>query len=133
MMKIFNYPLVRYGIVGIIGTLIHFLILILLVKTYSLSPVLASSIGFIVVLLVSYRLNKYWTFNQINSLDKSSRFIKYSVVSVCGLILNTTVMYISIDWLHLHYVIGQCLVIIVVPVFNYILNRNWTFRALSDI
>lgn len=132
MMKLFNFSVVRYGIVGGIGTLIHFLVLLLLVRAYSLSPILASAIGFMVVLLLSYQLNKYWTFNQINTVDKSSRFIKYTVVSGCGLILNTSVMYVSIEWLHLNYVIGQALVIVVVPIFNYILNRNWTFRALPD-
>lgn len=132
-MRIFNYAIVRYGIVGVMGTLIHFLVLLLLVRNYALSPILASSLGFIVVLLISYQLNKYWTFNQQKTQDKSTQFLKYSVVSGCGLILNTSVMYVSIEWLHLHYVIGQALVIVVVPIFNYIFNRNWTFRAIPEV
>ncbi|TBL69298.1 GtrA family protein [Paenibacillus thalictri] len=118
--------MLKYGVVGLLGTLLHFALLYVLADAFRMEPVLASAIGFVIVLFVSYALNKYWTFQ--SSETGIGSFVKYTVVSVAGLLLNIGVMYTAVHILQWHYLIGQSLVILVVPCSNFIFNYYWTFR-----
>ncbi|WP_163859754.1 GtrA family protein [Paenibacillus elgii] len=118
--------LFRYGIVGLLGTALHFAALFVLVEAAKLHPVLASALGFVLVLLVSYALNRRWTFQASASGWKP--LAKYTVVSVTGLLLNIGLMYLAVDRLHWHYAVGQCLVVVAVPISNFLFNYYWTFR-----
>lgn len=123
--------LFSYGIIGLVGTLIHFSILVLLVELFHLEPVLSSSIGFIVTVIVSFYLNRRFTF-RTKSNQTTATFIKYSIVSCSGFILNSVIMYSSVHILSLHYSIAQAIVVIVLPISNFLLNNFWTFREPKE-
>lgn len=118
--------MLKYGVVGLLGTLIHFAALFVLVEAFHLNPVAASTLGFVLVLIISYILNKWWTFQDTPSGWKP--FVKYVVVSLTGLLLNSGIMYTVVDWLHWNYLLGQCMVVLAVPLSNFIFNYYWTFR-----
>lgn len=120
---------IRYGIVGVIGTMLHIAVLVLLVEKYRLSPLWASSLGFLVVLIVSFILNRYWTFRSYGTV--SVEFAKYCVTCVFGFILNFSIMFFFVDVLSWNYVIGQTMVILVIPISNFLLSRYWCFRVRS--
>ncbi|CAG7626823.1 hypothetical protein PAESOLCIP111_02854 [Paenibacillus solanacearum] len=120
--------MVKYGVVGALGTVLHFASLYALVEWLNVPPVAASALGFLLVLLVSYVLNKRWTFQSTPS--GWGPLLKYCVVSVTGLGLNVALMYVSVELLHWHYLIGQCTVVVAVPLSNFILNYYWTFRPV---
>ena len=115
----------RYGMVGIIGTIIHFGTLIFLVELFAIDALLSSTIGFLLTVIVSYLINYYWTFQ--TQTNHSSTFAKYLLVSCFGLVLNYIIMRLGLNVLHLHYQIAQAIVILAIPVTNYIMNRYWTF------
>jgi len=122
--------IIRYGVVGLLGTALHFASVILLVEFARIDPVLASALGFLLVLVVSYILNRTWTFQ---SRSRGTRqFLIYSIVSLIGLGLNCAIMFISVHILKWNYLYGQCLVVIVVPISNFILNYFWTFRDSNN-
>jgi putative flippase GtrA len=120
--------MLKYGIVGLVGTFIHFAVLILLVELFSFQPVLSSALGFIIVVVASYYLNKKWTFK--SNERTFPEFMRYLITSVSGLIMNIAIMYLAIDIIGLDYFIGQLLVTIVIPITNYFLNHYWTFKNL---
>ncbi|SDX31371.1 GtrA family protein [Paenibacillus sp. CF384] len=124
--------MMKYGVVGVIGTALHFMLLIALVERMGLHPALASAIGFIAVLVLSYYLNRNWTFAAAAPSGLRS-IVKYTVVSVSGLLLNTGIMYISVEVLHFRYTVGQLLVTVVIPLFNFVLNYYWTFRSEEKV
>ncbi|MCD9024484.1 GtrA family protein [Cohnella silvisoli] len=125
--RLLRSSFIRYGMVGGLGTLLHFGILILLVESIKMTAVVSSVIGFIIVLAVSYYLNRYWTFSTRIMESHWRNFMKYCVVSLFGLLLNTAIMYVTVELWHIRYLIGQAIVILVVPASNYLLNRSWTF------
>lgn len=117
---------IRYGLVGLLGTVLHFGSVIVLVEYAHFDPVPGSALGFLFVLLVSYSLNRNWTFR---SRRRGRRqFLIYTVVSLLGLGLNSSIMFIAVHVLHWNYLYGQGLVVVVVPASNYLLNLTWTFR-----
>lgn len=120
----------RYLAVGLLGTAIHFLSTIALVEWVGVAPVPSSAVGFVLTVIVSFALNSAWTFHRSDRLG--SRFAKYSVVSVSGLVLNTAIMWIAVERLAWHYLAGLCLVVLVIPPYNFTLNLLWSFRGAAD-
>jgi len=117
----------RYAIVGVIGTFTHFGILTLLVEAFNGDPVISSVVGFIITVIVSYYLNYRWTYK--SSKKHKATLTRYLIVSLAGLCLNTAIIYVTVNILNLWYVIGQLIVVIVIPVHNFILNTYWSFKV----
>ncbi|WP_175471492.1 GtrA family protein [Fontibacillus panacisegetis] len=118
----------KYGFVGIIGTVIHTGILWLLTEQTGLNPLLSSIFGYLLSLLISYYLNSILTFKRSITLKF---FIKYATVSSFGLFVNITILFIFENILLMHYMIGQIISIVVVPILNFILNKYWAFNTKS--
>lgn len=117
----------RYACVGVLGTIIHVGIMVLLVEVFSIRPAVSSTIGFIVTVIVSYFLNLNWTFGH-KALSHWA-FAKYVVVSCIGVVLTFGLMTLAIEVLEWHYLYGQILVVIAIPTTNFILNYFWTFSS----
>jgi putative flippase GtrA len=118
--------LLKYAIVGITGATIHFLTLFYLVEKFQIHPIVSSSIGFILTVLVSYFPNYYWTFKANSSHKKT--LARYTVVSLSGFASNFIAFTISYSLLSLHYGFSQAVATVVVPLTNFILNKYWTFN-----
>jgi putative flippase GtrA len=122
-----NRKFIRYGIVGAIGTITHLVILLFLVEFLSFNPIISSSFAFIVVVLVSYYLNYNWTF--ASKAKHLNALIRYITVCLVGFSLNLGIMFVIVDILHLWYMFGQIIAILVIPISNFILNSRWAFKA----
>ena len=120
----------RYIIVGVLGTTAHLAALALCVEWLQLDVVRASIAGFLAALSVSYALNHYWTFE--SRRPHGSSFWRYLTVSLSGLLLNTGMVYAMVEYLHWWYLTAQISVIFVVPTSNFLLNRYWAFASPSD-
>jgi putative flippase GtrA len=120
-------PLVfRYIVVGLINTAVHFLVTIFLVESEMLQPVPASVVGFTLALLVAFVLNRHWTFGRTDR--PLQRLVKFTAVSLSGMVLNLLIMSAVVDWLHWHYLLGLCLVALIIPPYNFVLNFFWSFK-----
>ena len=122
-----NKVIIRYGVVGVIGTITHVGITIILVELLHISPTVSTSIAFSCVLLISYILNRHWTFEKTDGKHLSD-FIKYSSVSLLGLSLNAGIMHYTVSALQNWYIYGLAAAALIVPVTNFILNKYWVFK-----
>ena len=82
--------LLRYGVVGVIGAVVHMSTLFLLVELGLTGPVVATTTGFVFALLISYGMNRIWTFGYVGSYWAS--LIRYCIVSLIGLGLNILII-----------------------------------------
>ena len=121
--------IIRYAVVGVIGTAVHFGVLAALVELFGVEPVTSSTIGFIVTVIVSYVLNHRWTFR--SDRGHRSALPRYIIVSITGMLLNTGIMFLTVHVFGLWYILGQCLVVVVVPITNFALNYRWSFRPAA--
>jgi putative flippase GtrA len=119
----------RYAIVGFLGTLTHIGILVALVEALHQEPVFSSTVGFMVALVLSYFLNRNWTFQ--TNLGHSYALTRYVIISLLGLLLNSGIMYLTVNILGWWYLLGQFTVILIVPASNFWLNSSWSFRTIE--
>lgn len=115
----------RYGIAGITATLVHVSIVFLLVEQGGLAPALATIPAFLVALAVSYLMNHRWTFSAKGG--HRQHFPRYAMVAGVGLGLNILIMGLAVDVLGVPYAWGLVVVVMVIPVAGFLLQRHWSF------
>lgn len=118
---------VKYGVIGVFGTLLQTGTLFLYVEKAHGDPLVGSALGFILSLLFSYAANSIWTFKE--SGRSAATLVKYTVVSCAGLVLNLLIIYLFDRVFGWWYGYGQITAIVLVPIHNFILNKAWAFRT----
>lgn len=119
------YHFFRFAIIGAIGTLVHFGVLVLLVNIGSLSPVFASQMGAIFGAAMNYLLNRKWNYGTTAShLETGPKFF---TVVVAGFVLNGVLMFVFSEYFGWNYLWSQVLTTLLVLFWNFLANHFWTF------
>jgi putative flippase GtrA len=146
--KEFN-KFIKFSLVGVLGTVIDFTLFNLLL--YVLSHVLgwsllaqfglngnllvANTISFGAGVLNNYTWNRLWTFKESRKAKKRQQLMKFAMVSLVGLLLNSLLVltlaailgpYVSEP---LSYNLAKVIATGLVLFWNFGANRFWTFRA----
>jgi putative flippase GtrA len=120
----------KFGFAGLAATATHVLILLVLVEHAGVGPVPASVPAFLAALLVSFLINHRWTFVARGAWGRY--FSRYAAVSVAGLLLNLAIMYGTVSLMRQPYVVGLAMVVVLVPLFSFFLQRQWTFSIPTE-
>ena len=120
-----NKRFLKFAIVGVSNTAISFLVYVVLVKL-SLYYILASIISYIAGILNSYILNTAFVFKEKKT--KKNLFM-FSSVYLSALLINLSLLYIMVDVFGIGPITGQILVTGLVMIYNYIMQKKWTFGA----
>jgi putative flippase GtrA len=118
--------LAAFGMVGLIGTLAHYLALVSLVEIWGLHPAAATTVGFGLGALINYLLNYRYTFNSSKSHRDAGP--KFALIAIATGMLNTWMVYSGVAVLALDYLLVQIVATATVFLLNFLLNSLWTFR-----
>ncbi|MBB2942199.1 putative flippase GtrA [Actinoplanes lutulentus] len=115
--------LFRYGVSGGLSAVTHLGVGFALVRV--LPPVVASAVGFVASVVVSYVLQHAWVFRSARGHgDAGARFL---VVTGAAFALNCVVLWVGAEVLNGPFPAVQAVAIVLIPVLNYALNSRWTF------
>ena len=119
---------VKFGIVGMINTLIHITILFVLVEFFSVWYIAASFIAFIVAVTNSFIFNTTWTFRK-NIRDKTARkYTRFFTVSSIAAVSNIFFLYFFTEMVGFYYLFSQVIAIALTLAINFMGNKYWTYR-----
>lgn len=111
--------------VGLAAALAHFSTLAVLVELDALGPVLASAVGFVAGGIVSYVLNRRFTFEATRShAGAVPRFIVVAGVAFC---LNEGLMWLFVHQAGLFYLLAQFLTTGITMMWTFTGYRVWAF------
>ena len=79
--------------------------------------------------LVNYFLNYYFTFQ--SNRRHAEAFVQFYVVAGVGFLFNALFMWLLADVLGIYYLLAQLVTTGIVLLWNFWLNRTWTFRSRS--
>ena len=116
---------ITFAGIGAVGTAGHYLTLIILVEFIYLSPVIATTAGFVVGAIINYVLNYKYTFN--STKNHTEAFSKFAVVAVIGAAMNAFIMQAGLEYFEINYLLVQILATAVVLLWNFFINKIWTF------
>jgi putative flippase GtrA len=119
--KILN-QILKFGIVGIIATLIDYLVLILLTEIFDVYYLLSSCISFIVSVIFNYIASMKYVFEGKNN-NKIKEFFLFIILSIIGLIINTILMKLFVETFYIHYIISKIITTVFVMIYNFISRK----------
>ena len=118
--------LIKFGLVGVVNTLISIGCYILFVKL-GIHYILANILSYLIGLLNSYYWNKKWVFEFKET--RLSVFGKFSIVNLAVLSFNTLVLFLFVNKLGLNQYLSQLIATVFGMGINFFLNKNWTFES----
>lgn len=118
--------LFRYGIVGLIASLLHFGVSFYCESVLKITPLLAHFYGFILGLISAYFGHYFYSFK--DSEKHSRRFPKFVIVALTALFLHEIGVYILVEVYDLNYTgFVLPLLLVSVPLLTFSMSRFWVF------
>ena len=127
-MKFINDGVIRFikfGMVGVINTLVNWIIFFIL-NALDMYYILANIIAYILGTVNSYLWNTLWVFKYKDKASTETT-IKFIILNLIGLGLNTGILYVLVDLCNLNKFIGLVITTAIVMIINYIVNKLWVF------
>lgn len=117
---------IKFGLVGVLNTLINWIIFAVL-NFVGVYYIVANVIAYAIATANSYIWNSKWVF-KYNGKDKKETTIKFVILNLIGLALNTAILYFLVDILLFNKLIGLVITTVIVMLINYIVNKIWVFK-----
>jgi putative flippase GtrA len=121
----------RFGVVGALATLTHALTFAAAIETVHARPLLANFLGFALALCVSFVGHFHWTFRAETGgrgPDVASMFLRFALVALAGLLLNSLIVLVVVEQLGFDYRIAMLLMMTAVPLLLFWLCKRFAFR-----
>lgn len=137
---------IKFGTVGIIGSVVDFGVFNLLTIVFSVNSIVSSIISFSLAVINNFVLNRIWTYPETRKISVYKQLIQFAIVSCLGLAIRVPLF----AWLEkvliplaeklvpnlltptiVGHNVALALVIGVVMLWNYFVNRFWTFRSVA--
>lgn len=128
-----NYRLpsfIRYGVVGVAGTLVDVVSLYVLVEFLRFPLLAATTVAFVLAVTHNFIFNKIWTFEN-RSTNYRKLYLKFLLVSSAGLLLTDLSMFVQAEILGLWYIYAKLITSALVLAWNFLANKYWTFSIKS--
>jgi dolichol-phosphate mannosyltransferase len=124
--------IVRFGCVGLLGVVVNSALLWLLTEHGHLYYLVSSVVATEVAILVNFALNHTWTFAGFgDEKPLLEKLIKFNLVSLTGLALTVSVLFILKQFAGLQYLLANTVAVGFTATWNYLVNRRWTWRSAA--
>jgi putative flippase GtrA len=138
----------RFAVVGVVGAIVDFGVFNLLVNLFHMMAVWASMVSFTAAVISNFIWNRFWTYPDSRSKAVSQQVIQFGLVSIIGLAIRTPLF----AWLEkilvqafnrvlptgfpltgtfLGHNSALAVAILVVMMWNFLVNRYWTYNDVS--
>ena len=120
---------VKFVISGLTATITHFTILLVLTELFKVWYVASASVGFVIAFLVSFNMQKFWTFRD-NSRDRIyNQATLYLFTALAGACINAAAMYALVDKFEIYYIYAQVVIGAFIAVGNFLVYRFFIFKT----
>jgi len=121
------FKLTRYIISG--GTAASTAIILLFVFThfFHIWYLLSSIIAYTIAFLVSFTLQKFWTFRSRTLEDWHVQMGIYFLIFIINLAVNTGLIYSLVEYMNVHYLLAQIISGALLACMNFFLYKYFVF------
>lgn len=124
--------LIRFGMVGMTGTIINFSVYFTASEVAHLGLNLSAILAFSVAVVNNYILNHRWTFKAVNgnNVINFRHFIYYLIGNIQGLAINLVVLNLVVFFVGIKFhLLGQMLGILFGMLSNFIFAKEFVFTT----
>lgn len=119
--------LIKYGLVGVVNTLITGVILFTLMNCFGVSYKTSNTVGYIAGFINSFIMNKLWTFKD-NKVPTIKQLLRFSAVFVICYFLQRWLLIFFVEELVINKNISQLIGMIFYTLISFIFNKLFAFR-----
>lgn len=120
--------IIKYLIAGGTATLVDLILLFLLTSIIGFHYLFSATLAFIVAFIVSFTFSKFWTFADKSEGNWGSQATIYLIITSTNLGLNTLLMYLLVDFMHLHYMSAQIITSALLACESYFAYQIFVFK-----
>lgn len=124
--KAFITKFIKFGVVGVSGTIVDFGMTWLLKEKAKINKYLANGIAYMCGATSNFLLNRWWTF-QSAAPEVWEQYFKFLAVSLVGLGLNTLIIYLLVNKWNQNFYVSKVGATLLVLIWNFFGNLMFTF------
>lgn len=113
----------KFGIVGVVATIIDFLFLYIFKEFLHLNVVVSNTLSFCISVIYNYIASVKWVFDVNHDKDPKKNFILFMIFSVIGLLINDLIVWVCTLKIQIYYLLSKVIATIIVMVFNFITRK----------
>jgi putative flippase GtrA len=117
----------RFLLVGLANTTIGYVVIFGCMYLGELSPELSNLLGYLLGLLVSYFLNRHFTFR--SDQRRSTEFVRFVLVFLTAYTANLLLLIVLVRGLGAHAALSQVIAGIIYIGTAYLLNKHFVFKS----
>lgn len=119
---------VRFVISGGTATLVNVLSLYIFTDLMGIYYVISAILSYITSFIVSFSMQKYWTFKENSSINLRSQAIYYFLVTLFNLGLNALFIYLLVQYASFHYLLAQIVISLLIAIESFFVYK-YIFRT----
>lgn len=115
--------IMKFGVVGVVATVIDFAVMNLLYYVLGLDILVANTAGFVISLIFNYLASMKYVFAHKEGMSRKREFVIFVVLSVIGLVLNDGIVLALKGGLGLEANIAKVCATALVMVYNFVTRK----------
>ena len=124
---IFVSRFLKFSLIGLISTIINYLIFYILFIFFNIFYVFSSIVGYVIGLILGYYFNKKYTFSN-KILAGKSYIVKYTFCQILGLISQQIVLISLVEILLIDPIYSNIISIVFAAIVSFLLIENFVFE-----
>ena len=123
----------RYIISGGSAAVVNILTLYVFTEFFHVWYLFSSVIAVCSAWAVSFVLQKFWTFQNFHLHRAHVQALFHAALSLFGVLMNTVLLYIFVEYFHLWYNAGQIIAGVLLACMNYFVFKHYIFPSDEPI
>ena len=123
-----NKEIIKYFISGSTAASVDIGFLYILVDVLEYWYLSASIFAFIVAFIISFSLQKFWTFRDNNLEQIKKQLLLYFIVAIINLGFNTIILYTLVDQFNLWHIYSQVIACMFLAIISFVVYKFKIFN-----
>lgn len=119
---------IKYLIAGGLASLADLVLLFIFTDWFKLWYLFSAILAFCFAIFLSFSLQKFWTFREDSRDRIYQQFTLFFSVAVVNLVINTVLIYLFVDFIHLWYILAQIIASGLIAISSFIIYKFLIFQ-----
>jgi len=132
MTKHVHVQIVKYLFAGGAVTALNLSLLYSFTEFFHIYYLISAVMSFCIAFVCSYLVQKFWTFRDHSLEGAHVQIIKYLILQIVNVTLNTTFLFLLVEYAHIWYIFSQMMISVVLAVATFIIARLYIFNPATS-